>query len=282
MKFSFGKSTTVAHAIAIAAVISTSINAWGWSQKGHDVTCDIAEKHLTPAAAAAVDSIFDGMSLVYWANWLDNASHTPEYAYSKTWHYNNVDANETYETRKNAPDGDAITAIRYCIGQLRDPQIPKESKALALKMLIHIMGDIHQPLHMGHATDLGGNRIRVKWFGQEKNLHSVWDYSLPESARKWSYTEWREQIDRGTDLDRRLLVSGNVDDWAKQSVEICKDVYNFFPAGKNISYNDVAYWTPTIELQLLRGGLRLAHTLNAIFDPTYTDGTEIISWSERL
>lgn len=249
-----------------------AMSALAWSQKGHDVTAYIAEQHLTPAAAAAVDSLFEGRSLVYWSNWLDNASHTPEYAYSKTWHYNNVDANETFETRKNAPDGDAITALRYTIGILADPAKAKDEKTLALKMLTHIMGDIHQPLHMGHATDYGGNTIKVKYFGRDTNLHSVWDNSLPESSHKWSYSEWQQQIDRANPIEEKLLISGNIDDWAKQSVAIAADIYDFFPNGKNISYNDVAHWAPIIENQFLKGGLRLAHVLNTIFDAGYSGG----------
>ena len=64
-----------------------AISAFGWGQKGHDVTAFIAENHLTPTTRAAVDSLLEGRSMVYWANWLDNASHTPKYAYTKTWHY---------------------------------------------------------------------------------------------------------------------------------------------------------------------------------------------------
>lgn len=169
--------------------MTVAISAMAWGQKGHDVTAYIAEKHLTPAAAATVDSLLDGRSLVYWSNWLDNASHTPEYAYTKTWHYNNVDAGKTYETRKQAPDGDAITALRYSIGILSDQSKNQEEKSLALKMLCHILADIHQPLHMGHATDYGGNTVKLKYFGRDTNLHSIWDNALTESAHKWSYTE---------------------------------------------------------------------------------------------
>lgn len=252
------------------------MNAYGWSQKGHDVTCFVAEKHLTPKAAAAVDSLLEGRSMVYWANWLDNASHTPEYAYSKTWHYNNVDEGERYETRKQAPDGDAITALRHTIGVLSgDRQWPEGNAQLALKMLIHIMGDIHQPLHMGHATDLGGNRIKVKFFGNDTNLHSVWDHSLPEATHKWSYTEWQQQIDRATPAEQLVIISGNIDDWGRQSVETAAEVYRDFPAGKNISYNDIARWAPVVEDQYLKGGLRLAHVLNLIFDPGYRPGTAV-------
>ena len=166
-----------------------AFSAFAWGQKGHDVTAYIAEKHLTPAAARVVDSIFDGRSLVYWSNWLDNASHTPEYAYTKTWHYNNVDKGETYETRKPAPDGDAITALRYCIAILDNRANGSENKATALKMLCHILGDIHQPMHMGRSTDAGGNTIKLKYFGRDTNLHSIWDNAMPESAHKWSYSE---------------------------------------------------------------------------------------------
>lgn len=257
--------------------MTVAISAMAWGQKGHDVTAYIAEKHLTPAAAATVDSLLDGRSLVYWSNWLDNASHTPEYAYTKTWHYNNVDAGKTYETRKQAPDGDAITALRYSIGILSDQSKNQEEKSLALKMLCHILADIHQPLHMGHATDYGGNTVKLKYFGHDTNLHSIWDNALTESAHKWSYTEWQQQIDRTTPVGEKIIISGNIDDWATQSVKLAEEVYNFFPSGKHVSYNDVAHWTPVIEEQLLKGGLRLAHVLNMLFDPSYNGGGTVTS-----
>lgn len=256
---------------------TVALAAMAWGQKGHDVTAYIAEQHLTPAAAEAVDSLLEGRSLVYWSNWLDNASHTPEYAYTKTWHYNNVDEGETYETRKTAPDGDAITALRYCIAILDDRAQGCEEKSTALKMLCHILGDIHQPMHMGHATDLGGNTIKLKYFGRDTNLHSIWDNAMPESAHKWSYSEWQQQIDRSTPTGEKIMISGNIDDWAKQSVEAVAGIYRFFPAGKHVSYNDVAYWTPLIEEQLLKGGLRLAHVLNTLFDPAYAGGGTVTS-----
>ncbi|MDE6136669.1 MAG: S1/P1 nuclease [Muribaculaceae bacterium] len=246
-----------------------SISAFGWGQKGHDTVAFIAENHLTPATKAAVDSILDGKSPVYWANWLDNASHTPEYAYSKTWHYKNVDADQTYESMPANPAGDAITAIKAQVEKLSDASTSKAEAALALKILIHVMGDMHQPMHMGRATDLGGNRVKVKYFNRDRNLHGIWDSDLVESAHKWSYTEWQQQIDRLNEAEEALVVQGTVDDWARETLKITRDVYAFFPAGINVSYNQIAYWTPTIEQQLLRGGLRLAHVLNTIYDPSY-------------
>ena len=246
------------------------LNAWAWGQKGHDVTAYIAEQHLTPTAKAAVESILDGRSIIYWANWPDNASHQRPLAYTKTWHYKNIDEGVRYEEAPANPAGDAVTAIKSRIEILNNPESSLEERQLALKILIHVVGDIHMPLHMGHATDLGGNRIKVKFFNRENNLHSVWDSSLPESAHKWSYTEWQQQIDRANPALQTEIISGTVDDWAKETVAIASDVYTYFQPGANISYNDIARWTPTIEQQFLRGGLRLAYLLNTIFDPGYT------------
>lgn len=246
-----------------------AVSAFAWGQKGHDVTAYIAEKHLTPTAKSAVDSLLEGRSMVYWSNWLDNASHTPEYAYTKTWHYKNVDEGERYEEAQANPAGDAVTAIKAQIETLTNKKSSLDDSRLALKILVHLMGDLHQPLHMGHATDLGGNRTQVKFFGRDANLHSVWDSSIPESAHKWSYSEWQDQIDRASESEQAEITAGTVDDWAKQTIAICDGVYKAFPTGSKISYNEVAEWTPVVETQFLNGGLRLAHVLNTIFDPAY-------------
>lgn len=250
-------------------MLASAITAFAWGQKGHDTTAFIAENHLTPATRHAVDSLLEGKSMVYWANWLDNASHTPPYAYTKTWHYKNINAGERYEEAQANPAGDAVTALKAQIETLDSGNAPFEESNLALKILIHVMGDLHMPLHMGHATDLGGNRTKVKYFGRDTNLHSVWDSSLPESAHKWSYTEWQQQIDRAPAELEAEVVSGTIDNWAKQTVITCDAVYKYFSQVDNISYNEVADWTPVVERQFLFGGLRLAHVLNLIFDPEY-------------
>jgi hypothetical protein len=253
----------------VAVLFPVALSALAWGQKGHDVTVCIAERHLTPATRLAVDSILNGRSPVYWANWLDNASHTADYAYTKTWHYRNVDADQTYQTAPKHPDGDIIEGIRYAIRVLADGEQTADNRALAMKLLVHFLGDLHQPMHMGHATDAGGNTVKVKYFGRETNLHTVWDTNLVESAHKWSYTEWADQLDRLSESDQLLLLSGNIDDWAQKSIETTAVVYNEIPAGSNLSYNEVARWTPTIEDAFVAGGIRLAHILNSLFDPTY-------------
>lgn len=246
-----------------------TLYAGAWGQKGHDVTAYIAEKHLTPATQAVVDSLLEGKSMVYWANWLDNASHTRDYAYTKTWHYKNVDDGVRYEEAQANPAGDAVTAIKSRMEVLQDPHASFADKQLALKILIHVVGDLHQPMHMGHATDLGGNRVKVKFHNRDTNLHSAWDSSIIEAARNWSFSEWQMMIDREPAEYNNSLVAGNIDSWAKQTMDYTKAVYNETPEGTNISFNEIARWTPVIEQQLLKGGLRLAHLLNTLYDPEY-------------
>ena len=175
----------------LVAIISfaSALSAHAWSQKGHDTVAYIAECHLTKAAADSVAEILDGKSPVYWANWLDNASHTPDYAYTKTWHYKNIDAGVPYDSTPLNPKGDVVTGIREQIVILSDPKSTKPQKNLAMKILIHLVGDLHQPMHMGHLSDLGGNNVKVKFFDRDTNLHSVWDGSIMNSGHAWSYTE---------------------------------------------------------------------------------------------
>lgn len=253
--------------LAVAALPSA---VFGWGQKGHDVTAAIAQRHLTARTLAAVDSLLDGKSLVYWANWLDNASHTPEYEYSKTWHYKNVDQKDTFETAALDPKGDVVRALLECCENLSSGTLSKKDAALALKMIVHLAGDIHQPMHLGRYSDRGGNMHAVSFFDRETNLHSVWDSSLPEAAHKWSYTEWADQIDRASPALSMQLVQDGPWQWAGETYEIAKEVYASTPVGYGISYDYIARWTPCVEQQFLKGGLRLAYLLNNIFDPVHT------------
>lgn len=253
-----------------AILLACGLSAFGWSQKGHDTVAYIAQKHLTPATQAAVDSLLDGYSLVYWANWLDNASHTIDYEYTKTWHYKNIDKDKTFENAPNIKEGNIVEAIYSQVGVLADSTAMKDEKALALKMVVHFLGDIHQPLHMGRASDRGGNYHSVRFFKGKTNLHSVWDNKLPNAAHAWSHSEWQEEIDRlSPDKMVEIVQGGNPLKWGKETYEICKVIYDQTPEDSNIEYDYIATWTPTVEMQFEKGGLRLADVLNSVFDAEY-------------
>ena len=252
-----------------ALALLTVFAGFAWGQKGHDVVAYIAENHLTPTTKAAVESALDGKSMVYYANWLDDASNTPQYSYSKTWHYKNIDAGIKYEDMTLNPKGDVVTAINEQIAKLKSKKLSSEEEALALKMIIHLVGDIHQPMHMGHLSDLGGNKVYVKYFGRDRKLHGIWDTDLVESVHNWSYTEWQQQIDRLSKEAVKVLCGKTPDDWAKETFHYATMVYDQTPDGTKVSYDYLRFARPIIEQQLLYGGSRLADVLNSIYDPEY-------------
>jgi hypothetical protein len=250
--------------VLIATSFTLSASAWG--PKGHDVVASVAENHLSKRALKRIEAVLDGESMVYVANWLDNASHTPEYAYTKTWHYVNVEPSEgSYAESQREPKGDVVTAVNAIVERLKSGELTREEERAELMMLIHLVGDMHCPMHAGHKSDRGGNGTQVTYFGKSKNLHSVWDSDIVESAHRWSYTEWQRQIDRLNPKQCRAIVQGTPNSWIEECVTLADDVYRNSATGANLSYDYVAQYAPVVELQLLKGGLRLAALLEEIY-----------------
>lgn len=252
----------------LLAIVATSLtlSASAWGPKGHDVVAYIAEQNLSKGARKHIAAILDGRSMVYVANWLDNASHTPEYSYTKTWHYVNVEPSEqTYANSVKEPKGDVVVAINSIMERIKSGELTKDEERVELMMLIHLVGDMHCPMHAGHKSDRGGNGTKVKYFGQQKNLHSVWDSEIVESAHRWSYAEWAEQIDIINPKAKKIITQGTPNDWIEESVALATKVYEMSPAGSNLSYDYVAHFAPIVEQQLLNGGLRLAALLEELY-----------------
>lgn len=244
-------------------VIAADVYAWG--QKGHDVTCAIASRHLTKKARKQIHRLLEGRSMVYWSNWLDNASHTPQYAYTKTWHYKNVDEGVAYRNAPVESRGDVVTALQKLMHDLSDATADDAQRALALKMFIHLVGDLHQPMHMGHKTDLGGNSWKLRFFNKDTNLHSIWDTDVLEHGHKWSHAEWAEELDIVDKRAMQEICQGTFDEWAMETQQLATDIYAATPQESSLSYDYLARWVPLAEMQLLRGGLRLAYLLNRLF-----------------
>lgn len=248
----------------LVAICST-LSSFGWGQKGHDVVAYIAECNLTPRVYKKVVAALDGHSPVYYANWLDGASHTSEYAYTKTWHYANVDEGQSYATQPRNEKGDVVQAVTEIVAKLKAGNLSAEEESLNLKMLIHLVGDMHCPMHAGRLSDRGGNNVKVRYFGKSKKLHSVWDSEIIESAHRWGYTEWQREIDRSSKREKRAIAQGSPLDWFAQTHAAAVEVYKQTPDGASLSYDYVTQFTPMVEEQLLRGGVRLAHLLNEIY-----------------
>lgn len=250
----------------VCAVFLGITQVFGWGSKGHDVIALIGEQHLSPKAKKAVLALLDNHRPVYYANWLDNVKSDPKHAGSSTWHYTNVNVGETYETMTRPETGDVVSGIQFSIAKLRDKQSNDSVKAQYLKYLIHLVADLHCPMHAGRATDLGGNRYSVKWMGQPTNLHKVWDELLPEKARNWSATEWVLFTDTNDMKLMREYAKGSPREWVEETIVLAADIYANTPENGNLSWDYLHRYSPLVESQFIKAGYRLASVLNSIFD----------------
>ncbi len=254
--------------LALLAILclSTTIQAMAWGQMGHDVTAYIAEKNLTKKAAKTVREILDGHSLVYYANWMDNIRGIEKYKHTSTWHYRNVDKGETLESMPLNEDGDVVRATEQMIADIKSGKLNEKEEKDAVMMLIHMVGDMHCPMHAGRLSDLGGNRRSIYFFGRKTNLHSIWDSAILESAHKWSYQGWWEQLDIIDNEAKAEIQKGEPIDWFGETVAHAAAIYAASPENSKLSYDYVTKFAPVAEQQLLNAGLRLAQILNELYN----------------
>lgn len=258
---------------AAILLLLCSLPVSGWGAKGHDIVASVAEQHLTLRTRRALNKILDGQTIVYYSSWMDNVQNSPYwkggYDATKTWHYANIDKGETYQSMRKNPKGDVVTALDSLTREFREhrSEMSDSLKRDCIRIIVHLVGDIHCPMHAGRLSDLGGNRTRVRWFGQNTNLHSVWDSKMIESARKWSYTEWTDQIDRADRKERRDISKGTFEDWLTETSACASEIYEYVESRSdtNLSYQFVYDFTPMLEERLTVAGYRLAFVLNSLF-----------------
>jgi hypothetical protein len=150
---------------------------------------------------------------------------------------------------------------------LRDPKAGVQERSEALKFLIHFVGDIHQPLHVGRRADAGGNKIDLTMNGEKNNLHWLWDAILINDMGM-SYTELAHALDHPTAEQIKTWQAATVADWANDSFVLRPQVYDFPAEGKLNYLYSFKNW-PVVREQLLKAGIRLAGLLNSIFDPRH-------------
>lgn len=251
--------------VSLMLLLLSVHSTFGWGKRGHDVICYIAECHLDATALQHVNDVLGGRSLVYYSSWMDSASHSREYDYTREWHYFNMKRGDRIGTAKRSKGGDVLMATTDIIANLRGGDLTAEEEFVALKMLIHLVGDMHQPMHLGRKDDEGGNTIPVVYFTQSTSLHAMWDYHLVMGVHEWSYTEWQREIDRLPIEKEMMVVSGTMEEWMDATHEITNQIYRDTPAETRVFYEYLDKYTPIVEQQLLYAGLRLAKILNDIY-----------------
>ena len=206
-----------------------------WGQNGHRVIGEIAYKNLTKKAKRSLEKLVGKESLAIMSTYADEIRSDRKYSEFAPWHYVNFNEGETYETSKKNPKGDLISGIKKCKEVIANPNSSKKDKIFYLKMLVHFIGDLHQPLHMGRAGDRGGNSIKVKWFRENTNLHAVWDTKMIESFNM-SYTELTSNLNQFSKSQIKSIQDGTLLDWVKEIRVLTMEVYASAKADENLSY----------------------------------------------
>lgn len=235
-----------------------------WGKNGHRATGEIAEKHLTKKTRKCIDKILKGQSLAFVSTFADEIKSDKKFNKYYSWHYINMDFDKTYATSKKNPQGDLVTGIKKCISVLKDKKSSEEDKEFFLKMLVHFIGDLHQPMHIGRREDKGGNTIQVQWFGRGTNLHRVWDENMIED---WdmSYIELANNAKYLSKKQVEAIEKGSVVDWVNEVHKLTVEVYKSAKVGENLRYRYSYDNFGIVRTQLQKGGIRLAKILNEIF-----------------
>ena len=242
--------------------LMVAVQSSGWGPTGHRVTGWIAEKYLNKKARTAIEKILQGQSLAMASTWMDEIRSDSTYDYMVDWHWVTIPQGQTYQQTSKNPNGDLIQALEKVIAELKSKNLSKEQELGRLRILIHLVGDIHQPLHAGDRDDRGGNNVQVMWFRDQSNLHRIWDSDMIDDT-KLSFTELAQSLNNPSEEEIRSWQKTTLYDWARESQSYHEHVYNYGNGRLGYRYSYVNY--PIVRLRLLQAGVRLAGILSEIY-----------------
>lgn len=258
-----------------AMVLSAPAHAWG--PTGHRVSAQIAQDNISGRTRAEIEAILGHEGLPEASTWPDEQRSNPTAFWQETaspFHYVTVPEGQTAEHFMHPPEGDAATALEEFTAVLRDDNASQEDKALALRFIVHLVSDLHMPLHAGNGTDRGANDFIVNWFDTETNLHWVWDEGMI-LRQQLSYSEYADRLDSRISPDDVIAWwDANPTTWIAESVELRDRVYpgtsEEFGMGTRESPAVLRYryhwqWMPSVEHRLSQSGIRLAAYLDWVF-----------------
>lgn len=255
--------------IVVVLFLYLPAQSLAWGVLGHRIVGEIASTYLTRKANKAIKQILGNETIAIASNWADFIKSDTSYKYLNEWHYIDVEkglmAKEMQQILQKDTSKDAYTSLNFLIKQLKNKTIPLTRKQMYLRLLIHIVGDIHQPFHVSATGDRGGNDIKVRWFAQTSNMHKVWDEQMIE-GQELSYTEYARAINFSTLKQRNEWQKYPLSNWFYESYKMSESLHEEMKQpDQNLSYQYTFNHIKTLNEQLLKGGVRLAKLLNDIF-----------------
>lgn len=258
------KNTTV-FVLTLFLFITATTKTLAWGSRGHAYVAEIAFRYLDAETKKNVMNYLDGMSIEEAANWMDAIKSDHANDYMKPYHYIDIE-----KGGKEMPKGDnIITILDRTIKELdnKDKMSREEIKRHIL-FLFHLIGDLHQPLHVGYPGDKGGNDIKLNFVGSDSNLHSVWDTGIIEHTNMLLTDILK--VNNYTAEQQTVIQKIDIITWASQTRGYLKNVYTINDTKINEVYVDQN--ATIIKSQLLNAGLRLASVLQHYF---HNDNSQI-------
>lgn len=251
--------------VLLAMLLSCFVGAraFAWGSIGHRVVGHLAQQRLSSKAQTKLRAILGKDSLADVSNWPDFVRSDPAWFHAAPWHYVSVPDSEHYgeKSKQHQPDN-VVKKIGDFIQQLRAPKSTLQDQRLAVTWLVHLIGDLHQPLHVGREKDHGGNDLSLKWFGRDTNLHRIWDEEIID-MEKMGYTEYAAYIDKASPVMEKTWAKEPLPVWVEESAALRSLVYAFPPAGANFEFQYRFKVLETLNRRLLQAAVRLAATLEA-------------------
>ena len=255
--------------IALCLFVYMPFAGSAWGVTGHRIVGQIADSYLTKKAKTEIGKILGFESIAMASNWPDFIKSDPAYNYLSTWHYVNLKSGLSFDDVKNFltadTSTDAYTKINFLVNEFKTNRLlSAETKQFYVRLLIHIIGDIHQPMHLGRPDDRGGNAVKVKWFSDDSNLHSVWDSKLID-FQQLSYTEYATAINHTTLEQRKTWQKQTLIQWIYNTYNITEKIYADVKPDQRLDYQYNFKFIAPLNDQLVKAGVHLAGIFNDIF-----------------
>ncbi|RZK14888.1 MAG: hypothetical protein EOO56_24000 [Hymenobacter sp.] len=254
-------------ALAILAALPHHLFAWGVD--GHRAIGKIAEQHLTTKARGAVAALLGTQTLALVSTQPDEMRYLPEYKETAPWHYADMASglphDQYLQALKAQVEPNAYNVLLLKIKEMKDPAKTREQRAEALIFVVHLVGDMHQPMHAGHVGDKGGNDIKMTYRGKDTNLHSLWDSGLID-YQGLSYSEMGQQYDNVPDaLRKQWQIVTDPAEWLFESYTVAGQLYTEAAQNPNPDFRYYPAHADVMKQRLQQAGIRLAAVLNEAF-----------------
>lgn len=278
--------------LAALLMVLAPAPASAWWEYGHETTATIAEMNVAPATRLSLRRLLAQSRLLETptcpARTIEDASVWPDcikqlrdrFSYASSWHYQNVDVCRPFDQETPCRDGNCISAqIERQSRLLADTGLPARERLMALAFLVHFVGDLHQPLHAGDRSDLGGNRFSVAYgaIAGRTNLHTVWDGYFADRGISQPVGGAAGILAEFTAEERTAMRGGTLEEWAQESWSAAREfAYGLvladpcgpIPAERPVIGEEATRRVvPIVRRQVARGGLRLARLLDDAFNP---------------